>query len=96
MKGSNKVILITDSLYFAGLNDGEYNMEEAGVISSQEIVMSNTISEWRKYANNKKTLAFACNIAHAEKLKNEFRAERISADCIHSKMSSEQIKKMFK
>ena len=66
--------------------NGDYNMTEASKVVSETPILSNALTEWQKHAKKLKTLVFACDIEHAEKLKKEFQKIGIESDCVHSKM----------
>lgn len=71
--------------------NGDYNMSEASKIVTEENILSNAISEWQKYAANKKTLVFACDIAHAEKMTYEFKRIGVKVAAVHSNLGSVNI-----
>lgn len=77
------------------VNNGDYNMTEASEIVREDTILSNALQEWQKLASGKKTLVFACDILHAEKLKKEFIKIGIKADCVHSKMYQEAIDSIY-
>lgn len=76
--------------------NGDYNQSQASEIVQEEKVISNALQEWQRLANSLKTIVFACDIAHAEKLKGEFIKMNVSACCVHSKMSEQSIEESYK
>lgn len=76
--------------------NGDYNQTQASEIVRESTILSNTISEWQKLASKKKTLVFACDIAHAEELKKEFKNIGFEVDAVHSKMNEKDIEKSYK
>lgn len=71
--------------------NGDYNMAEASKIVTEQTILSNALSEWQKYASNKKTLVFACDIAHAGKLTEEFKKIGVKCGAVHSNLGSVNI-----
>ena len=67
--------------------NGDYNQSQASEVVQEEKVISNALQEWQRLGSNLKTIVFACDIAHAEKLRAEFIKMNISACCVHSNMS---------
>lgn len=75
--------------------NGDYNQEQASEVLKEEAVMGNTLDEWERYGGALKTLAFATNISHAEKLTREFLDKGTEAASVHSKMSADKIEQAY-
>ncbi len=75
--------------------DGDYSMQDAGDVASTQIIIKDVVQRWEEFAKKKKTLVFACNIKHAEILRDSFREYNYTAECIHSKMPDKEIQKIF-
>lgn len=71
--------------------NGDYNQTEASKVVSENEVISNALAEWKHKAYNLKTLVFACDIAHSEKLELEFLDLGIKVKSVHSNLSEKQI-----
>jgi len=89
------VSLLKTDFKKVAINNGDYNMGQANDIVSQPKVLTNYFTEWAKYAIEKKTLVFACNIDHAEKLKDEFLNNNIKTNCVHSNLSEKEIEQSY-
>jgi superfamily II DNA or RNA helicase len=83
---------------------GDYNEEQSAEVMSQPVLVANVVSTWLANAENRPTLCFAVNRAHARKLANEFEAagiptgyvdmdtERDERDRIGKRLEAGQIK----
>ncbi|WP_372938108.1 DEAD/DEAH box helicase [Seonamhaeicola sp.] len=76
--------------------NGDYNQTQTTKILQEEQVISNAIQEWLRLASDKKTIVFATDIEHAEKLKQEFTNLNYNVSIVHSKLSEKQIEKEYK
>lgn len=76
--------------------NGDYNQTQTTEILQEETVLSNTLDEWFRLANKKKTIVFATDINHAEKLKKGFETLTYHVNIVHSKLSEKQIEKNYK
>ena len=76
--------------------DGDYNMEQTGELASSQLILSGLVNKWEELAKRKKTLVFACNIKHAEIVRDSFREYNYTAECVHSKMDEKEIQKIYK
>jgi len=77
------------------VQNGDYNMSKASNIVAKKKIMKNIVQHWMTKANKLKTLCFACDIRHAEALRDEFREHRIQADCVHSGMHETEVQKIY-
>ena len=71
--------------------NGDYNQTEASKVVSENEVISNALTEWKQKAYNLKTLVFACDIAHAEKLELQFQELGVQVKSVHSNLSEKEI-----
>lgn len=76
--------------------NGDYNQAQTTKILQENQVLKNTLDEWFRIANKKKTIVFATDIKHAEKLKKGFEALTYHVNIVHSKLSENQIEKEYK
>ena len=76
--------------------NGDYNQSQASEIVQEEKVISNALQEWQRLGSNLKTIVFACDITHAEKLRSEFIKMNVAACCVHSNMSEQSIEESYK
>lgn len=76
--------------------NGDYNQTEASKVVSENEVISNALAEWKYKAYNLKTLVFACDIEHAEKLELQFLDLDVKVKSVHSKLSEKQIETNYK
>lgn len=76
--------------------NGDYNQSQASEVVQEEKVISNALQEWQRLGSNLKTIVFACDIAHAEKLRAEFIKMNVAACCVHSNMSEQSIEESYK
>jgi len=88
------------SLYQPKIEDipivsGDYNQTQASKVFRENKVISNALSEWTNHAEKLKTLVFATDIEHAEKLKVKFDSLGHKCDCVHSKMKDKDIQKAY-
>lgn len=85
----------TPSFEKVNVVNGDYNQTQASKIVQDVKVLSNTLSEWVRLAGTKKTIVFACDIEHADKMCYDFLKINISAACVHSKMNEKDIEKSY-
>lgn len=76
--------------------NGDYNQAQASEVVQEEKVISNALQEWQRLGGDLKTIVFACDIAHAERLRTEFIKMNVSACCVHSNMSEQSIEESYK
>ncbi len=76
--------------------NGDYNQKQASEVVREEKILANTMSEWKKYGGEKKTLVFASDIKHSEVLKSEFKRLGYTSDVVHSKKNDKEIEKAYK
>jgi len=74
--------------------DGDYNQRQASEKLRDAKVLTNAIDEYKKHYEGRKTLAFACDIDHAEKLKSEL-SKIEPTGIVHSRMGEEEIKQQY-
>ena len=67
-----------------GLTGGDYNEAQLAEFMSDDARVSNVYSVWKKYAQGRKTMVFAVNIAHAEILHEDFIKHGVNAGIVHS------------
>ena len=77
------------------ITNGDYNQEQANKLMTEQKILTNTVQEWERLGKHLKTLVFACNIDHAEKLAAELKT-RYKVGCVHSKMSETEIETMYR
>lgn len=65
-------------------NDGDQDK----IMRGQEIV-GDAVTEWKKHGQDRQTIAICVSIAHAEELAEQFRNDGVTAECIHSKLTTE-------
>ena len=58
---------------------GDYNPKESVEKVNQRKIVGNVVTEWKKHAFGRKTIVFACNIAHSEAICKEFVEADINA-----------------
>ena len=75
--------------------NGDYNQKQASEVVREEKILANTMSEWKKYGGDMKTLVFASDIKHSEVLKSEFKRLGYNADVVHSKKKDVEIEKAY-
>ena len=88
--------LVQPKLEDVAVSNGDYNQKKASEVVREEKILANTMSEWKKYGGEKKTLVFASDIKHSEVLKNEFKRLGYESDVVHSKKNDKQIEKAYK
>lgn len=76
--------------------NGDYNQSQASEVVQEEKVISNALQEWYRLGGSLKTIVFACDIEHAEKLRAEFIKMNVEACCVHSNMSEQSIEESYK
>lgn len=76
--------------------NGDYNQTQTTEILQENQVLKNTLSEWKRLAYDKKTIVFATDIDHAEKLKQGFVSMNYKVSIVHSKLSEKQIEQEYK
>jgi len=77
------------------VTNGDYNQDQCGEIMKQEKILSNTVQEWIRLGSKLKTIVFASNIDHCEKLNNEFNTLGYKSVYVHSKMSQYEIDESY-
>ncbi len=68
---------------------GEYDEAEQAEILLRKTYLAEVFRKWREYCQDRKTVIFALNIAHAEALAAVFRAEGVTTWITHSQNESE-------
>jgi len=76
--------------------NGDYNQTQTTKILQENQVLKNTLEEWFRLANKKKTIVFATDIEHAEKLKQGFQDLDNKVSIVHSRLSEKQIERNYK
>jgi superfamily II DNA or RNA helicase len=71
--------------------NGDYNQKQASEIVREEKILSNTMSEWKKYGGKMKTLVFASDIKHSEVMKDEFIKLGYTCGVVHSQIKDDKI-----
>lgn len=59
--------------------DGDWDADSAGDAMSSNEIIGDVVANWIKYGEDRKTLVFACNVAHSQKITEEFRKSDIEA-----------------
>ena len=62
--------------------NGDYAVGELGELMSRPKLVGNVVQNWLRIANGKKTILFACDIAHGAALAQEFRQAGIAAELL--------------
>ena len=75
--------------------NGDYNQKQASEVVREEKILSNTMSEWKKYGGDMKTLVFASDIKHSEVMKAEFIKLGYNCGVVHSKIKDEKITETY-
>ena len=75
--------------------NGDYNQQQTTKVLQENQVLKNTLDEWFRIANKKKTIVFATDIEHAEKLKKGFEALTYNVNIVHSKLSEKKIEENY-
>lgn len=75
--------------------NGDYNQTQSSKVMQEDKVLSNTMQEWKKQAFNLKTIVFATDIEHAEKLRLDFIDLNVKACCVHSNMTESEIEQSY-
>jgi len=77
---------------------GEFTSESLDIHFNQTKLYDGVIENWKKYANNKKTICFNVSIKHTEAMHNAFLSAGISSEFVTSKtpkLERERILKAF-
>lgn len=69
----------TPDMKGVALQNGDYNPKESVLKVNQRKIVGNVVVEWKKHASDRKTIAFACNIAHSEAICKEFVESGVNA-----------------
>lgn len=69
---------------------GEFNLGELANAMGESKLVGNIICNWKEIAGNRRTLLFAVNRRHSERMASEFQADGISADFIDGSMSKQR------
>lgn len=77
------------------ITNGDYNQEQAGKILQEESVLSNTVEEWSRLANEMKTITFVSSIQQAEMYYNRFADLGVEVSRVHSKMKEKDIEQAY-
>jgi len=83
--------LVQPDLSNVQIVNGDYNQDRCGEIMKQEKILSNTVQEWIRLGSQLKTIVFASNIDHCERLHAEFQALGYKSVFVHSKMPQIEI-----
>ena len=75
----------------AQIQNGDYNMEQAGEELNKQVILGNLKELWERHAKGLKTLIFACNISHAVSIQKVFE----KSVCVHSNMAEEAIQQAY-
>lgn len=75
--------------------NGDYNQTQTTEILQEEKVLKNTLDEWIRLGLKKKTIVFATDIQHSEKLKKGFESLSFNVNIVHSKLSEKQIEQEY-
>jgi superfamily II DNA or RNA helicase len=59
--------------------NGDFDPGESVNKVNQKEIVGNVVTEWKKHAAGRKTIVFACNIAHSEQICMEYRSAGINA-----------------
>ena len=78
------------------VSNGDYNQEQAGAIMKEDKILSNTVQEWVRLGFELKTIVFASNIDHCERLHAEFHSLGYQCCYVHSKMSQKEIDNSYR
>jgi superfamily II DNA or RNA helicase len=73
---------------------GEWQV--SGAHERMNVLTGNIVNHWQQHANNRKTLAFTVNVAHAEELAAEFELQGIPADFVCGRDTDERRKRVLK
>lgn len=69
---------------------GDYIISEMDDIMSGKVVLAGAVKHWKKYALNKRTIAFAPSVASSKKLADEFIAAGIPAASLDGESSDDE------
>ena len=69
---------------------GDYNQKQLATRVNQRAIVADVVHTWKRLGENRKTICFAVDIAHAESLMEEFNAHGIPAGMVHSYQSDEE------
>ena len=68
---------------------GDFAKEEVANRMKEYVIKGDTIEHWRKYANGVPSVAFCCDINHAEAVAEKFNDSGIKADIITGEMKND-------
>ena len=69
---------------------GDYVEEQLGKLMNDAVLVGDIVEHWKKYAPDRKTIAFACNVAHSRAIVASFLAEGIPAAHIDGKTPQDE------
>jgi superfamily II DNA or RNA helicase len=75
---------------------GEYTESSLFKHFNDTKLYDGVIEQWRKYAENKKTIVFNVNIEHTLKMTEEFKEAGIVSECVTSKTPKEERERILK
>ena len=74
---------------------GDFNKQQSFDLMEKATIKKDIVDTYKKYCIGRKTLLFAIDTKHAESLKEEFTANGIKCETIHSKKSDDGIIEAF-
>lgn len=75
--------------------EGEFNIEKLAAVIDTGYRNQIIVESYLKYGENRPTIAFVANVAHAEHLAQEFRRKGILASAVHGKMDRDDRRKVL-
>lgn len=58
---------------------GDYKGDQVSKVMRHKKIVGDVLETWQRHASDRQTIAFACNVAHAEQMADAFTAEGIDA-----------------
>lgn len=68
----------------------DYHNSQLAQVMMKPKLMGNIVEEWKKHAQGRRTVCFAVNVEHSQKLAEAFRAEGIAAAHLDGKTSADE------
>jgi DNA repair protein RadD len=75
---------------------GDYLNKDNRKIMSQRVILADIVDEWKKRAKGKRTILFAVDLPHTEKLKETFTEAGVSYDFVYAKTKAKERLKIQK
>ncbi len=87
---------INKALSNVSLQSGDFKSSELSDAVSAKEIIGDIVSTWKRLANDKPTIVFACTIAHAKLIRDDFISEGIPAASIDKDTPDEERQELFR